>query len=145
MRKVDIMRRSNSKEVNNLIRDFVMEHFNDVYYPDNKDYLPDLDTSNYNDVSKVVLDVFYQEKVKHDKAYNAGIVSRYTLFEEWVSGLCSALPSEYYYNVSAVDLLGGWLDQTDDEKSKYSEDQAERMITKLLYRELTKHASMSER
>ena len=92
-----------------------------------------------------VLDVFYQEKVKHDKAYNAGRVSKYTLFEEWVSGLCSALPSDYYYNVSAVDLLGGWLDQTDDEKSKYSEDQAERMITKLLYRELTKHAAMSER
>ena len=63
-RKVDIMRRSNSKEVNNLIRDFVMEHFNNVYYPDNKDWLPDLDASNYNDVSKVVLDVFYQEKVK---------------------------------------------------------------------------------
>lgn len=139
------MRRSNSKDVNNLIRDFVMEHFNDVYYPDKKDWLPDLDTSNYNDVSKVVLDVFYQEKVKHDNAYNAGRVSIYTLFEEWVSCLCSALPSKYYYNVSAVDLLGRWLDQTDDEKSKYSEDQAERMITKLLYRELTKHAAMSER
>lgn len=44
--------------------------------------------------------------------------------------------SSYYCNVSAIDLLADWLEETEEEKKRFTEDQAEEKITYLLYREL---------
>lgn len=142
------MKRTNSKELKETIKNFIMDHFCNCYYPDNKGYfsgdianLNNIDTTNYSEVCNAILTIFFDEKLKRDNRYNAGRVTRYSLFVDWCSGLCSALPTEYYYNVCAVDLLGGWLDQTESEKAKYTESQAEEKITALLYRELTSNAT----
>lgn len=50
----------------------------------------------------------------------------------------TAFNTLYYYNVSAVDLLADWLNETDSEKARFTEEQAEERITALLFRELTK-------
>lgn len=42
----------------------------------------------------------------------------------------------YYYNRSAVDDLGEILEETDEEKAKYSEQQAEELLSRLIYREM---------
>ena len=44
--------------------------------------------------------------------------------------------SSYYCNVSAIDLLAEWLEETEEEKKRFTEEQAEEKITWLLYREL---------
>ena len=44
----------------------------------------------------------------------------------------------YFYNRSAVDDLGEILEETDEEKAKYNERQAEDLLTWLIYRELLK-------
>lgn len=44
----------------------------------------------------------------------------------------------YYYNRSAVDDLGAILEETDSEKARYSEQQAETRLTYLIYRELVR-------
>ena len=141
------MRKTNSKEVKEIIRNYIMEHFKD-YMDDNRGHfsgdlerINSADTEDYADVCNSILTIFWSEKLKYDNRFNAGRITRYELFQDWVSGLCSALNSDYYYNVSAVDLLGTWLDETESEKSKYDESQAEEQITRLLWRELNAHAT----
>lgn len=61
-------------------------------------------------------------------------------FVEWCAGLPSILDTCYYYNRSAVDDLGELLEETEAEKAKYTESQAERMLSCLIYREISKEA-----
>ena len=61
-------------------------------------------------------------------------------FMEWCAGLPSILDTCYYYNRSAVDDLGKILDETEQEKAKYSETQAEQQLTWLIFREISKEA-----
>ena len=61
-------------------------------------------------------------------------------FIEWCAGLPSIIDTCYYYNRSAVNDLGELLEETEAEKAKYTESQAERMLTCLIYREISKEA-----
>lgn len=60
----------------------------------------------------------------------------YEMFRYWATGLPSILNCDFVYNVSAKDLLGYWLEETEEEKNRYSEQQAEEMTLKLIFREL---------
>lgn len=51
--------------------------------------------------------------------------NEYVAFADWCAGLAGVLDTRYYYNRSAVDNLGAILEETDEEKAKYTEDQAE--------------------
>jgi hypothetical protein len=59
-------------------------------------------------------------------------------FADWAAGLPSILDTCYYYNRSAVDDLGAILEETAEEKARYSEAQAETLLTSLIYRELVR-------
>lgn len=61
-------------------------------------------------------------------------------FCNWAAGLPSIIDTCYYYNISAVDLLGDICEETAAERSKYTEEQAERTMSYLIYREITKAA-----
>ena len=61
-------------------------------------------------------------------------------FIEWCAGLPSIIDTCYYYNRSAVNDLGELLEETESEKAKYTESQAERMLSCLIYREISKEA-----
>ncbi len=62
--------------------------------------------------------------------------NRYEMFQYWCSGLPGALDTCYYYNRSAVDDLGDICGETKEERSRYSEAEAEDMLTRLLCREI---------
>lgn len=62
-------------------------------------------------------------------------------FEEYAAGLPAIIDTCYYYNVSAVDLLGDILEETAEEREKYSECQAEKMLSYLIYCEIYKAAT----
>ncbi len=141
------MRKSNSKEVKAIVKNYIMSHFEYYmacergYFSGDLERINFVNVEDYTEVCNSILTIFWAEKLKHDNRFNAGRASRYDLFVDWVSGLCSAIDSDYYYNVSAVDLLGEWLDETESEKARFDESQAEEMITKLLWRELNSHAT----
>ena len=61
-------------------------------------------------------------------------------FVEWCAVLPSIIDTCYYYNRSAVNDLGELLEETEAEKAKYTETQAERMLSCLIYREISKEA-----
>lgn len=95
----------------------------------------------YNDICKDIMNAFYIEKVKYD----CRRMSRQELFIDWMSGLPTAFPvSDEIYLRSASDWVGKILEQTEEEKAKYTEEESEKIACYLLFRELEKHARKAE-
>ena len=122
------MLRTNSKKVIEKVRKYIIDGVDHEYFELEAD--PD-----FNTACKLILTACESEK-KYSRSR-----SGFETFKDWAQGLPSAFNTMYYYNVSAVDMLGAWLEETESEKAKYSESEAEEMITRLIYRELTKGAA----
>ena len=128
------MLRTNSKEVRAKVRQYIIDGFDSEAYGYEQYY--NVDKENFSCVAHAIFDCLYIEKIK----YNNQKFSHYEYFKDWMQELCSMVDSSYYYNVSAIDLLAEWLEETEAEKKRFTEEQAEEKITQLLYRELQKGA-----
>lgn len=60
-------------------------------------------------------------------------------FEDWVQGLPSAINGEDIYLHTCVNTLGDILEESEQERAKFTEDQAEKKMVWLLFRTLKKH------
>lgn len=139
------MLRSNSKQARENIRAYIVDHFDGTNYAPDFDYIEQAqkDTAQgirnvdiFSMVAHAIAATFYDEKCRFDNRFKAGRISRYELFEDWCAGLPSILDTCYYYNRSAVDDLGAILEESDEEKAKFTEQQAEKRLTQLIYREI---------
>lgn len=128
------MLKTNSKKVIAKIRQYIVDGFQPKEYGYEQYY--NVDKTSFPCVAHAIFDCLYLEKIR----YNNQKLSHYEYFKDWMQGLCSMVDSSYYCNISAVDLLGEWLGETEEEKERFTEDQAEERITQLLYRELKKGA-----
>ena len=81
-----------------------------------------------------IIGAFYKEKVEHDNRRLTG----QEYFLEWMAGLPSIIYTGYYLHESAVEILGDMLEETPAERKRYTEAQAQDMLSKLIYRELVK-------
>ena len=127
------MLKTNSKKAAENIRAYIVEGFTPEGYTDN----PPQDFPN---IAAFILDTFRSEKYccLQDVRYYHG--SESAAFADWCAGLPSVLDTCYFYNRSAVDDLGAILEETETEKARYAEQQAEQLLTSLIYRELLKGA-----
>ena len=122
------MLRSNSKNVLEKIRDYIVDGIDLEYF--------EIEAApTFPAACKLILTACENEK-RYSRSRNG-----FDTFKDWAQGLPSAFNTLYYYNVSAVDMLGEWLEETESEKEKYSESEAEERITWLIYRELVKGAA----
>ena len=127
------MLRTNSKKATKNIRAYIIEGFTPDGYTDNP-------PQDWPEIAAFILDVFRSEKYccLQDICYYHG--SEAAAFADWCAGLPSVLDTCYFYNRSAVDDLGAILEETEQEKARYTEQQAEQLLTNLIYRELLKGA-----
>ena len=119
------MLKTNSKKARENVREYIVNHFN----PDSYDFRGD--SSDWETVARYIMAQFDREK-RGERG------TRAELFEDWCEGLPSVLDTCYYYNRSSVDDLGAILEETDAEKARYTEQQAEELLTRLIYDELCK-------
>jgi hypothetical protein len=129
------MLKTNSKQVKEKIRGYILEHFEN-YYNDNKNYINQELKNNVQKLTYIVevIKKEYNHEIKRNHNYLT-----YNVFKDYCTGLPSVLKCEYYCNISAVNLVGDILEQTQEERNKYTESQAEELMTKLLYNELIKY------
>lgn len=125
------MLRTNSKKAKENIKDYIINNFNPVNYSPLFDHVND-----FSGIASAIMETFEDEYLKHNIAYKSGRVSKQTMFVEWCSGLPSIIDTCYFYNRSAVDDLGMILEESEAEKARYTEPEAETMLTRLIYREL---------
>lgn len=126
--------KTTTREARQNIREYIINHFN----PESYDFSG---PCTFPNIARFILEVhqrekFYSPEYQRAKGYTSEIV-----FEDWAQGLPSILDTCYYWNRSAVDDLGAILEQSEQEKAKYTEEQAEKMLTHLIYRELKKGAA----
>lgn len=121
------MLKTNSKQARENVKAYIINHF-EPYEEETKE------PQTFEEVANYILNTVYNEVIKWDKRR----LSHYQYFVEWCKGLPSTLDTCYYYNRSAVEDLGDILEQTQEERSKYNERQAEERLTYLIYRELVK-------
>ena len=123
------MLQTHSKKARENIRNYIIDNFTAENYTDTP-------PTEWHGIAEFILDCFRSEKwgCMQDYRYYNG--NEKEAFADWCSGLPSVLDTCYYYNRSAVEDLGNILEQTEKERSGYTEEQAERLLTNLIYREL---------
>ena len=125
------MLRTNSKKAAENIRAYIVDGFTPEGYTDNP-------PQEFSMIAAFILDTFRNEKyhLPEDRCYYHGC--ELLAFRDWCAGLAGVLDTCYFYNRSAVDDLGAILEETEQEKARYTEQQAEQLLTDLIYRELLK-------
>lgn len=84
------MLKTNSKEVMNRIKKIIMDSYEaaEEYYT----YEGATMKTEYNEICKDILNMFYIEKLHLDNRYKAGRISKSDLFMDWMQGLPTAFP-----------------------------------------------------
>lgn len=121
------MIKSNSKKAITAVRKYIMDN------TDFSDYGLENPTT-FSETASALMHTFYEEKIR----FNKRPMSYQEAFIDWLQGLPSVFDSLYYYNRSAVNDLGSILEESEEEKAKYTEDKAERMLSCLIWREIYK-------
>lgn len=132
------MLRTNEKKAIENIRAYIMDNYTPEGYTDNP-------PEDFPGVAACILGACRAEKshLPQDMRYCHG--DGFAAFADWCQGLPSVMDTRYYYNRSAVDDLGRILEETDAEKARFVEEEAERQLTWLLYRELKKGESAAKK
>ena len=123
------MLKTNSKKFRENLRSYIMRNVDTTNYGTDE-------PKTFEEAARFILDTFKDEKFSTENERRYYRNNERVAFEDWCAGLPSALDTCYYYNRSAVDDLGNLLEQTESERSRYSEEEAETAITRLIYREI---------
>lgn len=129
------MLKTNSKKACENIRKYIMQ---------DSDYLKecaDFDGVTLNEERDFLAYAWrlFTEQKKHDIERNYHSPN-FGIFLDWARGLALGGLFCYYYNRSAVADLGDILEESEAERGKYTEQQAEETLSRLIYRELEKAA-----
>lgn len=125
------MLKTNSKKAAENIRVYIMENFTPENYTDTP-------PTNFREICRFILNTYESEKCySREYAIQKNIPDQ-AIFREWAAGLPSVLDTCYYYNRSAVADLGKILEETPAEMERYTESQAEKLLTDLIYKELVR-------
>ena len=123
------MIRTNSKKAKENIFSYIKDHSTD-FLSDNYG----IEASD-GELYTVIWSIFEKEARPHD-GRNAKTPLN-IVFEEWASGLAMGSLFDFWYNRPAVDDLAAILEETPEEAAKYTESDAEKMLTRLIYREIS--------
>lgn len=125
------MIRTNSKKAMEAIRNYVMNNtdFEGFGYEG-----IDENPTTFEEMAKTIWGVYWSE-IGH---FNKGREPWQVNFMGWLAGLPSCGLGDFFYHGSTVDALGEMLEQTEAERSKYTEEQAENTLSYLIYREIAK-------
>lgn len=126
------MLKTNSKKAIENIKNYIINNFDFTNY---EGYVDDEKPTTFEAVAKFIYKCFIEEKRYNNDNYK---YSEQAIFLDWCSGLPSVIDTYYFYNRSAVDDLAVILEETEAEKEKYSESDAEKLLTNLIYREIKK-------
>lgn len=135
------MLRTNSKKAITNLRSYIEENIGNELFDElveSKEYQAPNKKSSFDVAADFIYFCFKKEMLEHNLQYKAGQVSELKLFETWAQGLPSAFNFDYYLGGQAIDDLGDILEETEEERNGYSYQQAEELLTYLIYREVKK-------
>jgi hypothetical protein len=123
------MLKTNSTKARENIKQYIVDNFDATNYTD----VPPVE---WQEIAAFILETFKAEKYSMLEDYRYYNNNECAAFTDWCAGLPSVLDTCYYYNRSAVDDLAAILEETPAEAARFTETQAEELLTALIYREL---------
>ena len=120
---------TNSKVVRERVRSYILENSEDIVEVMDYEGVPH---EHGDDILKYI----WVDYMRREGDFSRG-VSYQDGFAQWGSGLPYNI-FDYYYNVEAVKLVGDILDETEEERSRFSESDAEKMMSYLIFREVSR-------
>ena len=128
------MLKTNSKKTKENLKNYIVNNFDGTGYTETQ-------PGTWEEIAPFIIDTFRSEKYHliEDIRYYHG--NECAAFLDWCAGLPSVLDTCYYYNRSAVDDLGAILEETENEKSKFTEQEAEKRLTLMIYNALIKEVN----
>lgn len=126
------MLKTNSTKAKKNIMDYIRQDLD--YITERAESDPEAiryDLENDNHICAYIWDMFISEYGEQIKSYYRN--NFYSAFRSWASGLALGGLFCYYYNRSAVNDLGDILEESETERNKYDESDAEEMLTRLIY------------
>ena len=130
------MLKTNSKKARENVRNYIVERFTPEGYTDDP-------PQEWQAIAAFILDTFRNEVYNLPEDFRYYRYNEFAAFADWCAGLPGVLDTYYYCNRSAVDDLGAVLEESEEEKARYTEAQAESTLTLLIYRELTRGAAQA--
>ena len=121
------MLKTNSKKAKDNIRAYIIENYTPYDY---ENY------SESDDFQTIAKNILEEMRIEKGGDWYCRNMTEQQRFIDWCQGLPSLFDTCYFYNRSAVDDLGNILEETEEERNRYTETDAEIMLTKLIYREL---------
>lgn len=122
------MLKTNSKKARENVRAYIVNNFTPENYTDNP-------PQDFHEIALFILNTFRNEKYSTPEDFRY-YKTEQNAFADWCAGLPAVLDTCYFYSRSAVDDLGDILEETLQEKSRFTEEQAESLLTSLIYKEL---------
>lgn len=116
------MLKTNTKKAIDNIRAYIVANYNGAN-----------DITLYKDIAN---DIYNEFKTTY---LNINLRTPYQQqFVDWCAGLPSSFDTCYWYNRSAIKDLGDILEETNEERERFTEQEACEMLSKLIYREILK-------
>lgn len=132
------MLKANSKKALENLRAYIFDYSVDRFKEDNGRAPKDR-----NEALTYVYDYFIDTYFRNH--YQRTRLPESELFREWAQGLPLNDLFCYYYNREALDDLAAILEETEAEKTRFTESDAEKLLTSLIYREVRKAADKRTR
>ena len=123
------MLKSNSKKAHENIKQYIIDNFTPENYTDTP-------PEDFDGIAKLIIETFRAEKYNSAEDFKYYKLNESAAFADWCAGLPSLLDTCYYYNRSAVDDLAAILEESEAEKQRFTEEEAENLLTTLIYREI---------
>ena len=115
------MLKTNTKKVKEKVRAYIMDSFN---YDDEPN---ETEAATFDKVARCFIEANYSKGYQRSQNMQEAFIW-------WLQGLPYGLGD--WYLSSAVDLVGGWLEQTKEERERYSEQEAERQASYMIFKEI---------
>ena len=115
------MLKTNSKKARENIQQYIIDNFTPEGYTDEI-------IEGFENIAKFIIDTFRSEKYSRKADFKYYNNNEAAAFADWCAGLPSVLDTCYYYNRSAVDDVAAILEETETEKSRFSEPEAEKQM-----------------
>lgn len=122
------MLKTNSKKVKEKIKDYIVKIYDD------EDAIDSIKkATNFDQIKENVKKAWYDEVGQYDLKRRIPI---FESFKHWCYGLPSLLKTGDYVLGNGIKVLGDILEETEEERNKFSESEAEEKLTYLIFKEI---------
>ena len=135
------MLRTNNKKVTEKIKKQILISFK-KWTSENEELQPFIyNIETFEEAKIIIIKKFILEMLNNENTKKYYNYNTFKAFKDWMEGLITIIDTSYFTKPIAKKIIIELLEETEEEAKRFTEDQAEELITKLYYNVLFKNIS----